>query len=78
MLPAAAPGWLPQHATQGWSAPAGLPRRQAELRRDREIAEERMALKALRGDFRGLPEGGAPRGRAAAALRAALRAARAR
>ena len=47
-------GFLVQHAIQGWCPPlAAL--RHAGVRTRREIEEERYALKALRGDFSGLP-----------------------
>ena len=47
-------GFLVQHAVQGWCPPlAAL--RASGVRTRREIEEERYALKALRGDFSGLP-----------------------
>lgn len=54
-LPAVVAGFLLQHAIQGWCPPLPLMRRLG-FRTSREIAEERMALKALRGDFRDLPD----------------------
>lgn len=52
-LPALVTGFLLQHAVQGWCPPVpvlrGLGFRTAD-----EINAERMALKAIRGDFRGL------------------------
>jgi hypothetical protein len=54
-------GFLVQHAVQGWCPPLALLRRMG-VRTRREIDEERYALKALRGDFSGLPPD-APRNR---------------
>lgn len=69
-LPAVVGGFLLQHALQGWCPPLTILRRRG-IRSAREIEEERMALKALRGDFDGLPgtpaSGGHDRGRAALA-----------
>jgi hypothetical protein len=45
---------LLQHAVQGWCPPLAVLRRSG-VRTRREIEEERYALKALRGDFSGLP-----------------------
>jgi hypothetical protein len=45
---------LLQHAVQGWCPPLAVLRRRG-VRTRREIEEERYALKALRGDFSGLP-----------------------
>ncbi len=42
--------FLLQHALRGWAPPVSVLRRMG-LRRAREIARERYALKALRGDF---------------------------
>ncbi|RJP79723.1 MAG: hypothetical protein C4524_04850 [Candidatus Zixiibacteriota bacterium] len=56
--------FLVQHSALGWSLPANWLRRLG-LRTAEEIEEERFALKAMRGDFRGvsesipLPEAGA-------------------
>lgn len=47
-------GFLVQHAVQGWCPPLSILRR-GGVRTRREIEEERYALKALRGDFSGLP-----------------------
>lgn len=55
-LTALAAGFLLQHSLAGWSAPAGLLRRRG-VRTAAEIAEERYALKALRGDFASLRMG---------------------
>jgi hypothetical protein len=54
LLPAVVAGFLLQHATQGWCPPLAVFRRRG-VRTAREIDEERYALKALRGDFQGLP-----------------------
>lgn len=54
-------GFLIQHAVQGWCPPLAVLRRMG-VRTRREIDEERYALKALRGDFAGLPPD-APRNR---------------
>ena len=53
--------FLMQHAIQGWCPPLAVLRRMG-VRTRREIDEERYALKALRGDFSGLPPD-APRNR---------------
>lgn len=49
-VPLLVTGFLFQHATQGWCPPLPLLRRLG-VRTSREIAIERFALKALRGDF---------------------------
>ena len=54
VLPATVLAFLVQHAIKGWCPPLGALRR-AGVRTRREIEEERYALKALRGDFSGLP-----------------------
>ena len=59
-----------QHALQGWCPPIELFRRLG-VRTAGEIARERYALKALRGDFAAVA--GATDDRAEAALRAAAR-----
>jgi len=51
VLPALMCGFLFQHALQGWCPPVPLFRRLG-FRTASEIAHERYALKALRGDFR--------------------------
>lgn len=61
LLPVAVLGLLAQHAVQGHCAPVAL-LRSLGVRTRREIDEERFALKALRGDFGGLPPD-APRNR---------------
>ena len=53
--------FLVQHAIQGWCPPLALLRRRG-VRTRGEIDAERYALKALRGDFSGLPPD-APRNR---------------
>jgi hypothetical protein len=62
LLPAVVLSFLVQHAIQGWCPPLAVLRRLG-IRTRREIDEERYALKALRGDFAGLPPD-APRNRA--------------
>ncbi|MGZ5123575.1 MAG: hypothetical protein ACXWC1_12315 [Burkholderiales bacterium] len=54
LLPATVLAFLVQHALQGWCPPLAVLRRRG-VRTRREIEEERYALKALRGDFSGLP-----------------------
>jgi len=49
-LPIGVAGFLLQHAVQGWCPPVPVLRRLG-VRTQREIDEERFALKALRGDF---------------------------
>lgn len=50
ILPAAVGAFLLQHAVQGWCPPVALFRKLG-VRTQREIDEERYALKVLRGDF---------------------------
>lgn len=50
VLPGAVTSFLLQHALQGWCPPVALLRRLG-IRTAREIATERYAIKALRGDF---------------------------
>jgi hypothetical protein len=71
VLPLAVQGFFLQHAVQGWCPPIPLLRRMGVRTRD-EIARERYALKALRGDFRGMDE----HAEAPAAARQALSAVR--
>ncbi|HEX2829562.1 MAG TPA: hypothetical protein VHP37_24670 [Burkholderiales bacterium] len=54
LLPTAVLGFFLQHAIHGWCPPLAILRRRG-VRTRREIEEERYALKALRGDFAGLP-----------------------
>ena len=56
-LPAAVAGFLLQHAIQGWCPPLPIFRRLG-FRTQSEIEEERYALKAARGDFRVVFDGG--------------------
>lgn len=58
-FPAVIGGFLLQHAVQGWCPPLPVFRRLG-FRTQREIDEERFALKALRGDFRHVSSDGAP------------------
>lgn len=53
LLPLAVQGFFLQHAIQGWCPPAGLVRRMG-VRTRAEIEAERYALKAIKGDFRGV------------------------
>lgn len=55
LLPAAVAGFLLQHAIQGWCPPVPVFRRMG-IRTSNEIHQERHALKALRGDYRDIPE----------------------
>jgi hypothetical protein len=50
-------GFLLQHALQGWCPPVPLFRR-AGVRTQREIAEEKTALRILRGDFQKATDAG--------------------
>jgi hypothetical protein len=52
-LPATVGAFLLQHAVQGWCPPLPILRRLG-FRTGDEIARERYALKAMRGDFAGL------------------------
>ena len=54
-IPAAIAGVLILHGVQGWAPPLPLLRRLG-FRTPEEIDEERYALRALRGDFRSLPD----------------------
>lgn len=73
VLPLAVGGFLLQHALQGWCPPLPVFRRLG-VRTAEEIHQERMALKALRGDFRPVDarKSGEPLS-ASAALSAAIR-----
>jgi hypothetical protein len=53
LLSGLAAGFMGQHALQGWCPPMPVLRRLG-FRTAREIARERYALKALRGDFDGV------------------------
>ena len=59
VLAAGVPAFMIQHALQGWCPPLPLLRRLG-VRTAREIADERFALKALRGDFDGVGRATAP------------------
>jgi hypothetical protein len=65
-LPALVTAFLFQHAVQGWCPPVPILRRLGFRTAD-EIAKERMALKAVRGDFDTVAQS---QDRASAALRA--------
>ncbi len=54
VIPAIVGGFLLQHALQGWCPPVPIMRRLG-FRTPSEIARERYALKAIRGDFRAVP-----------------------
>jgi hypothetical protein len=70
-LPALVGAFLFQHALQGWCPPIPILRRLG-YRTPREIEEERVALKALRGDFGPIgPAAGERDTRASHALQAA-------
>lgn len=71
-LPMVVTTFLLQHAVQGWCPPLPVLRRLG-FRTQPEIACERTALKALRGDFRDLhqPRQAPPRERAEEAYKAA-------
>lgn len=68
LIPLVVGGFLLQHAVQGWCPPLPVFRRMG-VRTQTEIDHERYALKALRGDFRAVPDGATP-GRALEAARA--------
>ncbi len=74
VFPAVISGFLLQHALQGWCPPVEVFRRLG-YRTRAEIDYERYALKALRGDFEGVPAGvhAVSLGDAGRALRAAER-----
>ncbi len=59
LLPMAVAAFLLQHAVQGWCPPVSLFRRWG-VRTQREIDEERYALKLLRGDFKAVEGDGRP------------------
>lgn len=56
-LPTVVFTFLAQHALQGWCPPIPVFRR-LDVRTAREIERERYAIKALRGDFDGVPSAG--------------------
>ncbi len=55
LFPAAVTGFLFQHGMQGWCPPLPIFRRLG-MRTVREIEAERYALKAIRGDFKDIPD----------------------
>ena len=55
LIPAIVTSFLLQHAIQGWCPPLPVLRRLG-FRTAREIDIERYALKAIRGDFKDLPD----------------------
>lgn len=55
LIPAIVTSFLQQHAIQGWCPPLPMLRRLG-IRTAREIDVERYALKAIRGDFKDLPD----------------------
>ena len=71
LLPAAVLTFFAQHPLQGWCPPIPVFRRRG-VRTNREIARERYAIKALRGDFDQVPPADSAEGgtRARAALAA--------
>ncbi len=71
-LPAIAGGFLLQYAIEGWCPPVSILRRLG-FRTQTEIARERYALKALRGDFHEVPAREGPSPAAAEAINAASR-----
>jgi hypothetical protein len=74
VLPALVGGFLLQHSLQGWCPPLPI-FRSLGLRTQQEIAQERYALKAVRGDFRTAYDANNPNGggRAHEALKAVRR-----
>lgn len=54
LLPTVVTGFLLQHGLRGWCPPLAALRRLG-VRTPREIEAERSALKAIRGDFAGVP-----------------------
>ncbi|WP_337177179.1 hypothetical protein [Paludisphaera sp.] len=72
LLPGAVAGFLLLHAIQGWCPPLPVLRRLG-FRTAEEIAAERYALKAMRGDFRDVS---ADNGATPTAVKQALQAAR--
>jgi hypothetical protein len=74
-LPLGVAAFLLQHAVQGWCPPVSVFRRLG-VRTAGEIARERYALKALRGDFEDLSFAGNALAQARHALAAAREGAR--
>jgi hypothetical protein len=69
IVPGIVTSFLLQHALQGWCPPVALFRRLG-VRTAREIATERYAVKALRGDFSAFTSDGDPDERTEAVLAA--------
>ena len=67
---AAVSGFLLQHAITGWCPPVPLFRRFG-VRTRGEIDREKFALKAMRGDFKDVPQRPAPGGASNGAVKAA-------
>ena len=72
ILPGVVLSFLFQHAVQGWCPPVPVFRRLGVRTRE-EIDRERYALKALRGDFRGVGDGADAAAHAGNALEAVNR-----
>jgi hypothetical protein len=72
IVPGVVTSFLLQHALQGWCPPVALFRRLG-IRTAREIAAERYAVKALRGDFAGVTAASGADARAEAVLAAVSR-----
>jgi hypothetical protein len=72
LLPVVVQSFFLQHALQGWCPPIPV-LRALGIRTTEEINEERYALKALRGDFRGLEESSGSGERRSAEVMAAVR-----
>lgn len=72
IVPTLVTAFLFQHALQGWCPPLPILRRLG-FRTAREIEEERMALKAIRGDFIQVASGSSAASRARWAIDAARR-----
>jgi hypothetical protein len=72
IVPGVVTSFLLQHALQGWCPPVAIFRRLG-IRTAREIAAERYAVKALRGDFAGVTDASGADARAEAVLAAVSR-----
>jgi hypothetical protein len=70
LLTAAVSGFLMQHAMTGWCLPVPIFRKLG-LRTRGEIDREKFALKAMRGDFKNIPERPKQDGASNAAVKAA-------
>ena len=71
IFPAVVGGFLIQHTLQGWCPPLPVFRRLG-FRTSKEIAREKYALKAIRGDFQDIQAGESDIEKAARALEAAI------